>query len=300
METRGSGLRIPLYTGFALVAFAANSVICRLALGGKSIDPASFSTIRLVSGATTLAVISAVSGEKNSAKTQGSWASASMLFLYAVAFSFSYMSLDAGTGALILFGAVQATMILAALVGGERPHPLAWVGIFLALAGLAWLVSPGLTAPSPAGSALMALAGIAWGGYSLRGRGTEDPLAVTANNFLRCLPLVFGLSLLALSRAHLSAEGVLLAALSGGLASGVGYVVWYAALKGLSATKAATVQLSVPVLAALGGVVFLSEDITVRLLLSAVMILGGVGLAMTNRRGPVRLRTHEIDRKPGL
>ncbi len=215
-EARSDRIRIPLFTGLALIAFAANSVICRLALGEASIDPASFSSIRLASGAITLLFLVGMSGERNTTKAAGSWVSAAMLFLYAVAFSFAYMRLETGTGALILFGAVQATMILAALSAGERPHLVAWVGILLALVGLVCLVSPGLTAPSPAGSALMTLAGISWGVYSLRGRGTDNPVAATTANFVRCVPLVIGLSLLKLGNLDLSAEGILLAVLSGG------------------------------------------------------------------------------------
>ena len=281
MGIKTNPLRTPLATGFALVAFAANSVFCRLALGESSIDAASFSTVRLVSGAVTLVLITQVTGSV--AEHRGNWTSASMLFLYAVAFSFAYISLSTGTGALILFGAVQATMILAALYSGERPHMLEWVGLFFALAGLVYLVFPGLSAPSPTGSILMAVAGISWGVYSLRGRGTAGPIAATTGNFVRAVPFVLVVSLVMLQDVHISAKGVLLAVLSGALASGVGYVVWYAALQGLTATRAATVQLSVPVLAAAGGVIFLSEHISIRLLLSAIMILGGVGLSLLGR-----------------
>ncbi len=285
IEARRGHVRTTLCTGFALAAFAANSVICRLALGEATIDAASFSTIRLVSGAATLLLIAALVKKRSPCPwgPRGNWVSATMLFLYAVAFSFAYVSLSTGTGALILFGAVQATMILAALGSGERPHIPGWVGLFLALVGLVYLVFPGLTAPSPTGSVLMAVAGIAWGVYSLRGRGAADPLVDTTNNFVRSLPLVLVVSLSMLQDIQVSAKGVLLAVLSGAMASGVGYVVWYAALRGLTATRAAAVQLCVPVLAALGGVIFLSEDISMRLLLSAIMVLGGVGLAVVGR-----------------
>ena len=269
-------------TGLTLIAFAANSVLCRLALGGGSIDAASFTTVRLVSGAVTLFVIALI-GKKRAVWRQGRWISAAMLFVYAVAFSFAYLSLSAGTGALILFGAVQATMILAGLMSGERPGAREWGGVAVAIAGVVYLVSPGLTAPSPVGSGLMALAGIGWGVYSLLGRGAKSPLADTASNFLRTVPAVICVSLASIGHLHLSANGVLLACASGAVASGVGYVIWYAALRGLTATRAATVQLSVPVLAALGGVIFLSEAITARLVVSAVLILGGVGVAVTAR-----------------
>jgi drug/metabolite transporter (DMT)-like permease len=269
------------WTAAALLAFAANSVLCRLALGQAAIDAASFSTVRLGSGALALALLGA--GRRVSGK-RGSWTSAAMLFAYAVAFSFAYRTLSASTGALILFGAVQTTMILAALGSGERPHRLEWLGLLLALCGLVVLVSPGLAAPSPAGSALMGLAGISWGMYSLRGRRAGDPLADTGGNFVRAVPLAVVVSCCTLPHAHLSRHGAFLAALSGTLASGVGYVLWYAALRGLTATRAATVQLAVPALAALGGVLFLAEHVSARLLLAAALILGGVGLAVASRR----------------
>jgi drug/metabolite transporter (DMT)-like permease len=277
-------------TGLALLAFAANSVLCRLALGRASIDAASFSTLRLVSGAVALMLIVAVSRKQSPLDLRGNWASAALLFLYAVPFSFAYVSLSTGTGALILFGAVQATMILAGLGSGERPHYLEWAGLSLALFGLVYLVFPGLTAPSPTGSALMTVAGISWGVYSLRGRGVMDPLAETTSSFVCSLPLVAGVSVVALRDLHVSGQGVLLAILSGALASGVGYVVWYAALGGLTATRAATVQLSVPILAAAGGVIFLSETVSMRLVLAAGMILGGVGLAVVRHHSAVRLK----------
>ncbi|MCZ6787913.1 MAG: DMT family transporter [Planctomycetota bacterium] len=269
-------------TGLALIAFAANSVLCRLALGGGSIDAASFTSVRLISGAVTLFLIALIL-KKRAVWRQGRWISAAMLFVYAVAFSFAYLSLSAGTGALILFGAVQATMILAGLMSGERPGAREWGGVAVAVAGVVYLVSPGLTAPSPVGSALMALAGIGWGAYSLLGRGTKSPLADTTSNFLRTVPAAICVSLASIGHVHLSTNGVLLACASGAVASGVGYAIWYSALRGLTATRAATVQLSVPVIAALGGVIFLFEAITTRLVVSAVLILGGVGVAVTAR-----------------
>lgn len=260
-----------------------NSVLCRLALGASTIDAATFSTVRLFSGAFVLLIISAVFKKENSTSPRGSWTSAVLLFLYAVAFSLAYIGLSAGTGALILFGSVQATMLVYALSSGERPHVLEWAGLFVALAGLVYLVFPGLTAPSPFRSALMAVAGISWGFYSLRGRGTRDPLSDTTGNFVRALPFVVVVNLGMLREFSVSARGLVFAVLSGALASGVGYVVWYTALKGLTATRAATVQLIVPVLAALGGVILLSEDVSTRLLFAAMMILGGVGLALAGR-----------------
>lgn len=270
-------------TVLALVAFASNSLLCRMALGGGAIDAATFSTIRLSSGAVMLIVITAILEQRNSL-FDGNWTSATLLFLYAVAFSFAYISLSAGTGALILFGSVQATMLITALRSGERPHLLEWIGLVAALVGLVYLVFPGLAAPPLVRSILMAVAGISWGFYSLRGRGATAPLADTTNNFVRSLPLAFGVNLFTLPSIRVSGKGFLLAVVSGALASGVGYVIWYTALRGLTATRAATVQLAVPVLAAVGGVILLSETITLRLILSSVLILGGIGLALVGRQ----------------
>ncbi len=278
-----------LCTASALVAFAANSVLCRLALGRAAIDAASFSTIRLASG--SLALLLLCQGLRSGpVGVRGNWRSAALLFLYAVPFSFAYLSLSAGTGALILFGSVQATMLVAALGMGERPHPLHWLGLTLALGGLVVLVLPGLQAPAPAGAVLMAVGGISWGIYSLRGRSPAGPLVETTGNFIRALPLALAVSLLSVRHLHLSARGILLAVISGAIASGVGYVLWYAALKGLSAARAATVQLPVPVLVAAGGVIVLSESVSLRLVAAAILILGGVALALAGRgrRGGLR------------
>jgi len=265
-----------------MIAFAANSLLCRMALGAGAIDAASFTTLRLASGALTLwLIVSATRKDKTGAR--GDWIAAAMLFLYAIAFSFAYLSLSAGTGALILFGAVQLTMLTVGLRGGEHFAPLSWVGFVLAVVGLIYLVSPGLTAPAPVGAALMAVAGIAWGVYSLRGRSVADPLIATSGNFARTLPLTLVVSALYLANVHASSSGVLLAVASGAIASGVGYVIWYAALRGLNATRAATVQLSVPVIAAFGGAALLSERITLRLLISSVAILGGIALVLMQR-----------------
>ena len=273
-----------LYTSLTMVAFASNSLLNRLALGQESIDAVSYTTVRLVSGALVLWLIASLQKDSADSKVRGNWISASMLFLYAITFSFAYLSLSAGTGALILFGTVQMTMILFALRSGERPQLLEWLGVFLALGGLVYLVLPGLEAPSPLGSALMTTAGVAWGVYSLRGRGSSLPLADTTGNFLRAVPLIIAVLLVSLDGMHLSQTGILLAVLSGAVASGLGYVIWYAALSGLTATRAAIVQLSVPVLAAWGGVVFLTEDVSLRLVLAAALILGGIALAIAGRR----------------
>jgi len=267
-----------------MVAFASNSLLNRLALGRESIDAVSYTTVRLVSGALVLWLIASLRKDSAEPKVRGNWISAAMLFLYAIAFSFAYLSLSAGTGALILFGTVQVTMILSALRSGERPQLLEWLGVLLALGGLVYLVLPGLRAPSPLGSALMSIAGVAWGVYSRRGRGATSPLADTTGNFIRAVPFILAVLLVSLNGVHLSQTGILLAVLSGAIASGVGYVIWYAALSGLTATRAAIVQLSVPVLAAWAGVVFLAEDVSLRLILAAALILGGIALAIAGRR----------------
>jgi drug/metabolite transporter (DMT)-like permease len=269
-----------LLTTFALVAFAANSIICRMALGNAAIDPASFTTVRLASGAVVLwLVVRASSGNKPD-RHPGNWWSAAMLFLYAAAFSFAYISLSAGVGGLILFGSVQATMITSGLIKGERPPMLSWCGLTIALSGLVYLVFPGLEAPSLSGAVLMAIAGFAWGIYSLRGIGSTDPVAITCGNFVRSVPMTAVISLGMLQSVNLSWNGILLAFLSGGLTSGIGYVVWYAALKHHSATRAAMLQLLVPIIAAVGGVLLLSEQFTLRLVLSGILIIGGVGLTL--------------------
>ena len=278
-----SALQTSLLTTLTMIAFASNSVLNRLALAQNTIDAASYTTIRLVTGAITLFVIASVQRKADQPILRGSWISAAFLFLYAITYSFAYLSLTAGTGALILFGSVQITMIIAALSSGERPHILEWIGLFLALGGLVYLVFPGLAAPPPLGSGLMAFAGIAWGFYSIRGRGSNNPLAATAGNFVYAIPMILLIRLVSLSNIHVSTNGILLATLSGALASGVGYVIWYAALRGLTTIRAAIVQLSVPVIAAWSGVIFLAENISLRLLVAGVFILGGIALAAFSR-----------------
>jgi drug/metabolite transporter (DMT)-like permease len=273
-------------TALALIAFAGNSVLCRLALGEAAIDPASYTAIRLISGALTLWLITVLIHKGSRAGASGSWVAGGWLFLYAISFSFAYVSLSAGTGALILFAAVQFTMIAAGLRSGERPMGLEWCGLSIAVAGLIYLLFPGFTAPSLAGSLLMGVAGIAWGLYSLLGRGVSDPIQATANNFLRAAPLILFVAPFQLASLAVAPIGLIWAVLSGAITSGLGYVIWYAALTRLTATRAATVQLAVPVIAALGGVAFLSERITGRLLISTVAILGGIGLSLSARRAP--------------
>jgi drug/metabolite transporter (DMT)-like permease len=274
--------RTLLLTSLAMVAFAANSLLCRLALQQPIIDPASFGAVRLISGALALALIVRLKSG-GSAAALPDWVAAAMLFAYVALFSFAYLSLSAGTGALILFGAVQLTMFGAGLRAGERFPALALCGVALAVSGLVYLVSPGLTAPPLSGALLMAGAGVAWGVYSLRGRRAGAPLAATAGNFLRATPFALALSLLLATRAHADASGVALAVVSGALTSGIGYVIWYAALTGLSSMQAATVQLSVPPIAAFGGALFLAEPLTLRLALASTAILGGIALVLASR-----------------
>lgn len=272
-----SPARLVLCTVLALVAFAGNSLLCRAALAHGGIDAASFTLVRLLSGATVLAVLVRFRASGNG---RGDWRSALALFAYAAAFSFAYLQLTAATGALLLFGAVQATMIARGLWTGERLRSPQWCGLLLACGGLVGLVLPGLSAPPFSGALLMLGAGMAWGVYSLRGRGAGDPLRVTAGNFLRAVPMAVLLALLLMDRASMTPAGVGYAVLSGALASGMGYAIWYAALPFLRATTAATVQLCVPVIAALGGVVLLGEPLTLRLLLASVAILGGIALVV--------------------
>ncbi|CAJ0820418.1 hypothetical protein LMG18101_04274 [Ralstonia flaminis] len=285
MDTTSDGqlaLRTVVLTSITMVAFASNSLLCRLALQHASIDAASFSSIRLVSGALMLAILARFNAGR-APKARTDWTAAAMLFTYVAFFSFAYLTLSAGTGALILFGAVQLTMLGAGLRAGERFEPLGWAGFALALGGLIYLVSPGVTAPTPLGAALMTVAGVAWGVYSLRGRGLDNPLGATAGNFLRAAPMALALSAVLVSRAHASPVGIALALASGAVTSGIGYVIWYAALKGLSAIRAAAVQLSVPPIAAFGAVLFLAEPLTPRLAAASAAILGGIALVLASR-----------------
>ena len=263
----------------ALVAFAANSVLARLALRSGAIDAASYTSIRLVAGATALALLVMARGRRPAER--GNWRGAFWLTLYALPFSFAYLALTTGTGALILFGAVQLTMIGIGIARGERPAEREWLGLALAVAGLVALVGPGVTAPPAWAAGLMATAGVAWGAYSLRGRGAAEPLLETAGNFIRSVALASPALVLTREGIHATWDGVLLAAASGALASGCGYAIWYAALPALTATRAAVAQLAVPVIAALAGIGLLGEPLTVRLLLSGGAILGGVALAVT-------------------
>ncbi len=271
-----------LLTLLAMIAFAGNSLLCRLALKQTGIDAASFTTIRIFSGALTLWLIMQL--RTGSHRTAGSWPSALALFVYAAGFSYAYISLPAATGALLLFGAVQATMIGYGIWSGERLGMRKSAGLVCAFSGLAGLLLPGLSAPPLAGSVLMLGAGVAWGVYSLRGKGAGDPTSVTTGNFLRAVPVTAALSVITIPWTVLNSSGFWYAILSGALASGVGYAIWYTALRGLKATTAATVQLSVPVIAAVGGIVLLGEAVTVRLLIASTAILGGIALVIVDRQ----------------
>jgi drug/metabolite transporter (DMT)-like permease len=271
-----------ILTALAMMAFAANSVLCRMALGDGHIDAASFTSLRVMSGALALAVIVYFrSGGR--VPRDADWRAALALFAYMVFFSFAYLSLGAGTGALVLFGTVQLTMFIVALKSGEHFSLLSWMGLAVAIAGLVYLLSPGVTAPDPLGAVLMVVAGISWGIYSLLGLQAADPGRATAWNFLLSVPLVLVTSLIFMDQYHASSLGILLAILSGVFASGMGYVIWYAALRELAATSAATVQLSVPVIAAIGGVILLSEEVTLRLLVASAATLGGVAIVLSQR-----------------
>lgn len=285
-------MRTLLLTLVALCAFAGNSLLCRMALLGPTIDPASFTAIRLGAGAITLAAIAAVTRSRAATRADraalagvrgaSSLASGLWLSVYAFAFAWAYLALGAGTGALILFGAVQLTMIAAACVRGERPTRVQAGGIALAFAGLVYLVAPRLAAPPPEPALAMLVAGIAWGIYTLRARGLADPLAATAANFVAALPfaLVALLAGCVLGSIEVDAAGVWLAVASGAVTSGLGYVVWYAALRGLGATQAAVVQLAVPVLAALGGVAWLGERVSGQLAGAGIVILAGIAVVL--------------------
>lgn len=268
-----------VYTLLALFAFAANSVLCRQALRHGAIDPASFSAIRLASGAAMLALLAGVR-RRGPRAVRPSWLSAGFLFLYAVPFSFAYVTLGTGTGALLLFGAVQLTMIGSALRGGDTFRATHWIGLSTAVGGLVYLMLPGVTQPSLLGTGLMLLAGIAWGVYSLRGRAVQDPLGQSASNFLRAAPLGMLVALPGLRSATIRSEGIGLAVLSGAVASGLGYVIWYRALPGLPRLSASIVQLAVPVLAAAAGVLLLGEPLSSRLLVAGGLVLGGIALVL--------------------
>jgi len=287
--------RLAVLVSLAMLAFAGNSLLCRMALKHTRIDAASFTTVRLVSGALMLWLLARLqrgtgTPTTNSTPTDGgNWLSALVLFIYAAGFSFAYVSMTAATGALILFGAVQASMIAFGLFTGERLRGLQIAGFVLALAGLVALMLPGLATPSLTAGLCMLAAGVSWGVYTLRGKrqqsgGAGNPVRVTAGNFLRAAPMAVVLSLIMLNHQSLDGAGIGFAVMSGALASGMGYAVWYQALPALKAAHAATIQLSVPVIAALGGVAFIGETMTVPMLLASGAILGGIALVILEKK----------------
>lgn len=274
--------RILGLTALAMIAFASNSLLCRLALRQTTIDPTTFTSVRILSGALALWLVRRIGLERGG--LAGNWLSALALFVYAAAFSFAYLDLSAATGALMLFGAVQATMISWGLRKGERLDPIQFIGLIAAIAGLVFLLSPGITAPPGRGSLLMLAAGVAWGIYSLRGNSETDPIGGTSGNFLRASIFALLLTLVMSSRARFDSLGLAYALLSGALTSGLGYVIWYCALPALKATSAATVQLSVPVLTAAGGILLLGEPITLRYCFASLAVLGGIALVVLERQ----------------
>jgi drug/metabolite transporter (DMT)-like permease len=278
-------LRTALWTAAAVAAFAANSLLCRAALGSGAIGPVAFSALRIAAGALVLAGLVALRGRRGARRAGGGILPATMLSAYVFGFSLAYVELGTGTGALLLFGAVQLTMVGQALRRGERPGPREWLGIMVAITGLVVLVAPGLSAPPLRAASLMVGAGVAWGAYTLIGRGSRDPLAETATNFgLALFPAaVGGLSLVAGLDEPVRTPGVIAALASGGLTSGIGYALWFAVLPELSRTRAALLQLAVPVLAAAAGIALLGEPITARLAAAALLVPGGIALGLTAR-----------------
>lgn len=260
----------------ALLAFAGNSVLCRLALGDQVVDAASFTSIRLLSGAIFLCALVRFKEKKSVSMKGGSWLSAISLFLYAATFSYAYISLDTGTGALILFGFVQLTMIAYTFMQGKRLAIVEWFGLFIAFSGLLVLLLPGASAPSLTGFILMAISGVAWGIYTIKGKGSETPLLDTATNFLKTLPFIILLTLITFYNSELSTRGIILAATSGAITSGLGYAIWYAVLKNITVIQAAISQLLVPIIASIAGVLFTNETITTKLLIASLLILGGI------------------------
>ena len=276
-------MKTTFYTLTALIAFAGNSILCRLALGDKHIDASSFTIIRLISGIATLFLILAITNRKENSRSKGSWLTALYLFMYAAMFSFAYVTLETGVGALILFASVQISMIGITLYRGTKLLTIEWTGIIAALLGFGYLLLPGSTAPPVSGFILMVIAGISWALYTLAGQQSINPLADTSFNFLKTLPFVAILSLVMFNQSQLNSQGVILAIISGAITSGLGYAIWYSAVKGLSGVQAAVVQLLVPILATFGGVLFAQETITERLIVSTLLILGGILLVIIGK-----------------
>lgn len=277
-------MKVAFYTILALFAFAGNSVLCRLALGENAIDAASFTSIRLLSGIAVLAVILKITQSNVIAAPKGSWKSSFILFVYAVTFSYAYISLETGTGALILFACVQITMVLFGVFSGHKLHHTELLGLLISFMGVFYLVMPGLATPSTTGFILMSIAGVSWGLYTLEGKSSKNPLSDTTYNFLRTLPFVAILIAFTVKTSTLTQTGILLAILSGGIASGIGYTIWYMALSEISNIQAAVVQLFVPVIATVGGILFADEILSVRLMLSSVTILGGILIVILRKQ----------------
>lgn len=276
-------------TTATMVAFAANSLLCRAALRGGAIDAESFTAIRLISGAVVLVIITrAFPGDDGGdARSHGSWRSAIALGGYAIAFSYAYLRLGAGAGALLLFGSVQLTMLAGGLRRGERPTPRQWIGLAVAAAGMVVINLPSLDAPPPSGAALMIAAGVGWGMYSLGGRGARRPIMATAGNFVRCLPFAALYGAIAVAwTAQVTTRGAVLAMISGAVTSGLGYCLWYTVLPSLGAARGAIVQLSVPVIAAVGAIVLLDEPLRAHVAIGGAIILGGLALALWQRWRP--------------
>jgi drug/metabolite transporter (DMT)-like permease len=309
VRAESGALRVVVLATLAMTAFAANSVLARLALGGEEAGPASFTVLRVVSGAVVLALLAArtsTSGQPRSWMSQGSWASGAMLVVYAAAFSLAYVTLGAAVGALVLFAVVQLVIFVVAWRSGERPRLMTWLGLGLAALGLAALAAPGAAAPDAAGFVLMALAGVAWAGYTLSGRGTTSPLDATAGNFVRGVPVALLVMIPILvadpASGRLTAVGAAYAVLSGAAASGIGYAIWYAVLPSLSRTQSGIIQLSPAPLAAVGGLLLIGEPITPRVVVASLLILGGVALGLTPPReeGAAEPGSHGAhERSPG-
>jgi len=284
-QTNGISPRVLMLASTAMVCFAANSLLCRLALGPGLADAATFTTLRVLSAAIVLCLLVWLQRRRFPRLDRANPLSVVSLFAYFIFFSFAYLRLDAGSGALILIGAVQLTMFCVAFWEGERFSASQWAGLATAILGFIYLVLPGISAPDPLGAMLMAISGIAWGCFSLLARGASDPIETNASNFVGCLLPATVVSLLAANHFEATATGVLAAIASGSIATGLGYIVWYLALRGLPATLAATVQLSMPALVALGGVTLLSEPLTMRVLAASAMMLGGIGLVVQRVQG---------------
>ncbi|WP_245623494.1 DMT family transporter [Catenovulum maritimum] len=293
-----------LITSLALIAFAGNSILCRLALGEQHADAAGFTLVRLVSATLVLSILllmtklfaskSSLTETKpiKAAEAKGSWLASLMLFLYAVTFSYAYLLLDTGTGALILFGAVQLTMITASYLSGKKLNLHEWLGVVVSFSGLTYLVIPSVATPNFLAFVLMLISGIAWGIYTLKGKNSVNPLSDTSYNFIRTFPLVVILALISFKQIEMDTLGLVYAVTSGAIASGLGYAIWYLAIKNISITQAGVLQLLVPILATLGGVTFASEQLTTRLIIASVLVLGGIVLVIA--AGKLKSRTKPV------